>query len=246
MVQWEGMPSGGRKLYLPDIVQKDGSLLLNILPTNCQTKFISITGQDGSGKTTLRNDLAYYFAEQGSTVITAKSPCDKHTVNLLNHAISQNGYEDWYTEQLLFSFMDGLLSNYMLQLKGRCDYFICQRGPIDQYAHGVTRSGKAYAEIYQIQRPERLEKFEAYIHLNCDAKVAWERIKEDEGKDRYEYFEYFERQVPNTKILYEKIVNGNEPELEFLRSSKHYYIDTTELTTDQVMKKALTLLNEQK
>ncbi len=244
MTKWESMQGGGKKIYLPNILQQNGSLELDLLPLGHQTKFISITGQDGSGKTTLRDNLANYFAKQGKIVITAKSPCDKHTVNLLNNAISQNGYEDWYTEQLLFSFMDGLLSNYMVQLKGRCDYFICQRGPIDQYAHGVTRSGKKYSEIYSIQRPERLEKFHVYIHLNCEVKTAWDRIKEDEGKDRYEYFEYFERQVPNTRILYESIINGEEPELNFLRSSENYYIDTTELTTDQVMEKALQLLQQ--
>ncbi len=232
----------GQKYYLPEILTKEGALRLDLLPEGRKTKFISITGQDGSGKTTLRDNLAEYYEQLGCVVITSKSPCDKHTVNLLNHAISQNGYEDWYTEQLLFSFMDGLLSNYMVQLSGRCDYFICQRGPIDQYAHGVTRSGKKYAEIYEIQRPLRLEKFGVYIHLNCDPYVAWERICEDEGKDRYEYPEYFMRQVRNTKRLYEEIVNGNDSHLDFLRSSVHHYIDTTNLTTDEVLENVKKLL----
>lgn len=162
---------------------------------------------------------------------------------MLNHAISQSGYKDWYTEQLLFSFMDGVLSNYMIQLDEKCDYFICQRGPIDQYAHGITRSEKSYTEIYNIQRPERLAKFDAYIHMNCEPKVAWERICKDEGKDRYEYPEYFEKQVPNTKALYDNIVNGNQHKLEFLRKSKHYYIDTTKMETDEVMKTAISFIN---
>ena len=54
-------------------------------------------------------------------MITAKSPCDAYLVKLLNNAISQDGYNDWYTEQMLFSFADGLLSNYMLQINGHCD-----------------------------------------------------------------------------------------------------------------------------
>lgn len=228
-------------INLPDIV-KDGRLDLSRLSEKCDTKFISITGQDGSGKTTLRNNLAKYYAEKGKKVVVAKSPCDKHTVNLLNNAISQYGYDDWYTEQLLFSFMDGVLSNYMIQLNGRCDYFICQRGPIDQYAHGVTRSGKEYSEIYDIQRPERLKKFDVYIHLNCEANVAWQRVCEDKGKDRYEYPEYFERQVPNTKTLYTNIVEGVQPELQFLRDSEHFYLETQDLTTDEVLQKVLNWL----
>ena len=231
------------KIYLPEIVRKDGSLDLSSLPTTENTRFISVMGQDGSGKTSLRDNLADYLDSQGKTVITSKSPCDKYIVGLLNNAISQNGYEDWYTEQLLFSFCDGLLSNYMVQLNQHCDYFICQRGPCDQYDHGVTRSGKTYAEIHEIQRPERLAKFDAYVHMNCDANVAWNRICEDEGKDRYEYPEYFARQTKNTEKLYHDIVDGDDPALQFLRDAKHFYINTTEMTINEVFMKARVLLH---
>ena len=231
------------KVFLPDIVRKNGSLNLSDLPNKVETQFISVMGQDGSGKTSLRDNLAEYFSSKGKTVITSKSPCVKYIVGLLNNAISQNGYDDWYTEQLLFSFCDGLLSNYMLQLNGHCDYFICQRGPCDQYDHGITRSGKSYREIHDIQRPERLARFDIYIHMNCDAKVAWDRICEDECKDRYEYPEYFERQTKNTEKLYYDIVNGNDPSLEFLRSSKHYYINTTNMSIAEAFSEVLDLLN---
>lgn len=233
------------KFFLPEIVCENGSLNMSELPNlGVQTKFISVTGQDGSGKTSLRDGLAKYFSDKGNVVITAKSPCDKYLVKLLNNAISQNGYEDWYTEQMLFSFADGLLSNYMMQLQGHCNYFICQRGPIDQYAHGVTRSGKEYSEIYTIQRPERLAKFDMYIHMNCSADVAWERVCEDEGKDRYEYPEYFARQVKNTKKLYDDIKYGTQKELDFLRKSGNIYIDTTEMTIPEVLNQAIFLVNE--
>ena len=227
------------KVFLPEIVRKNGALDLSSLPSNRKTTFISVTGQDGSGKTNLRDGLAKHFSDEDKVVVTAKSPFDKYLVYLLNNAISQNGYEDWYTEQMLFSFADGLLSNYMMQLDGHCDYFICQRGPIDQYAHGVTRSRKTYEEIYQIQRPERLAKFDAYIHMNCDAEVAWARVCDDEGKDRYEYPEYFSRQVKNTRKLYDDIIFGEQKELEFLRSSVNIYIDTTNMTIPEVLHRAL-------
>ncbi len=231
------------KVFLPEIVRSNGALDLSSLPSNLNTSFISVTGQDGSGKTNLRDGLAKHFSDMGKVVITAKSPCDKYIVQLLNNAISQNGYEDWYTEQMLFSFTDGLLSNYMLQINSHCDYFICQRGPIDQYAHGITRSGKTYSDIYKIQRPERLAKFDMYIHLNCDADVAWERVCEDEGKDRYEYPEYFARQVKNTRKLYDDIINGEQKELDFLRCSRNVYIDTTSLTIPDVLEMALKEVN---
>ena len=75
--------------------------------------------------------------------------------------------------------------------------------------------------------------------MNCDPKVAWERVAEDEGKDRYEYPEYFERQVKNTQKLYQDIVSKKYEELSFLNSSRHMYLDTTELTIKQTFEKAL-------
>ena len=231
-------------VYLPEIVRTNGKLDLNLLPNARTTKFISVMGQDGSGKTSLRDNLAKYYSNKGFTVITSKSPCDKYLVNLLNNAISQNGYEDSYTEQMLFSFCDGLLSNYMIQLNGHCDYFICQRGPADQYDHGITRSGYTYKQIHDIQRPERLAKFDVYFHMNCKAEVAWERIREDEGKDRYEYPEYFARQVQNTKALYDNIVNGVDESIDFMRDAKHFYIDSTEMTIQDVFEFALRKLEE--
>ena len=232
------------KIFMPDIIRKNGSLNLSMLPATPKTRFISVMGQDGSGKTSLRDNLADYYSEKGFIVVTAKSPCDKYLVGLLNNAISQKGYSDWYTEQMLFSFCDGLLSNYMMQINKHCDYFICQRGPADQYDHGITRSGLTYREIHDIQRPERLAKFDDYIHLNCDAKVAWKRIADDEGKDRYEYPEYFERQVVNTRKLYENIVNGEDAAIDFLRKSNNYYLETTNMTVYDVFKWALKVLGE--
>ena len=230
-------------LFLPESVTKEG-LDLEGLPFGRETKFISITGQDGAGKTSLRDGLAQYYAAKDLVVMTSKSPCDAHIVKLVNKDISQKDYKDEYTEELAFCFTDGLLSNYMYQMEGRVDYLISQRGPADQYAHGVTRSGWSYSEIYEVQRPERLAKFHVYIHMNCDPKVAWERVKGDEHKDRYEYLEYFIPQSANTKKLYDAIVSGNEPELEFLRVSKHYYIDTTNLTIEQVFDKVLAYLKQ--
>ena len=225
-------------VFMPDIITK-GALDLGKLPETKHTRYISVCGQDGSGKTSLRDNLAKYLSEKGYCVVTAKSPCDKHIVDLLNNAISQNGYNDWYTEQLLFSFCDGLLSNYMIQIRNHCDFFICQRGPSDQYDHGITRSGKSYNEINSIQRPERLAKFDDYIHLNCDAKVAWQRIADDEGKDRYEYPEYFERQVQNTKLLYLNIIESDDSSIDFLRQSAHHYLDTTNKTIEETFMWAL-------
>lgn len=227
------------KIYLPDIIKSDGSLNLEGLPNNRKTKFISITGQNGSGKTNLRDGLAKYLSYEGNVVITAESPCDKHLVKLLNNAIGQNEYKDWYTEQMVFNLADGLLSNYMIQIKEHCDYFICKRGPIDQYASGLVRSGKTYSEIFNIQCPNNLAKFDMYIHLNCNADVAWKRVCNDEEKSKYESLEYFYKQEEKNKELFEEITSGNQKELEIFRSSYNVYIDTTNMVIPEVFVHAL-------
>lgn len=230
---------------LYDIINAKWAIDLSSLHKTWQTHFISVCWLDGSWKTSLRNNLAKYFSEKWFTVIVGKSPCDRHLVNLLNNAISQNGYKDWYTEELLFRFCDGLLSNYLKQLNNYCDYFICQRWPSDAYTFGIIRSEKRnYQEIHDLQRPERLIKFDDYIHLNCNAKVAWDRIKNDDGKDRYEYPEFLDKQCKQTKKLYEDITKTKDPSLDFLRESNHYYLDTTEKTINQTFEWALSVLNE--
>jgi hypothetical protein len=78
--------------------------------------------------------------------------------------------------------------------------------------------------------------------MNCNPQVAWDRIKNDKGKDRYEFPKYFTRQTVNTKKLYDDIVAGNDPELEFLRASENYYIDTTEMTIEEVLQLAIKFL----
>ena len=229
-------------IFLPNIVRSDGSLDLSSLPDDKNTQYINITGQDGSGKSSLVDGLADHYDQQGYLVITSKSPCDPHLTDLLYNAISQDGYEDWYTEQLLFSFSDGLLSNYMIQLDGHCDYFICHRGPADQYNSGVTRSNLSYKDINKSQKPERLAKFDIYFHLNCDGKVSWERVRDNPNK--YQYPAYLYEEAQNTERLPMEIVNGNDPSLKFLRDAQHYYINTTELGIYDTFRKALKCLGE--
>ena len=73
--------------------------------------------------------------------------------------------------------------------------------------------------------------------------MAWSRICEDENKDRYEYPEYFEKQVENTRKLFKDIVEGKQKELEFLRKSDHYYVDTTYMTIPEVLENVVNMLS---
>lgn len=230
-------------IYSLSDVLENGKIDYSKLHATEKTKYLCVTGQDGSGKTSLRDNLAKYYSDKGELVITSKSPCDPHLVDLLNNAISQKGYEDPYTEQLLFSFCDGLLSNYMHSLNYHCDYFICQRGPLDQYAHGSIRSKLGFEEIHDIQRPNRLMKFSAYIHLNCRADVAWRRVFDDPYKDRYEFPEYFKQQVQNTKKVFEEVQKEN-PFLSFAKDAEHFYLDTTELSIENVFNSVVKYLEK--
>ena len=51
------------KIFLPDLVRANGALDLSSLKYGMPTKYVCITGQDGSGKTNLRDGLAEWLSE---------------------------------------------------------------------------------------------------------------------------------------------------------------------------------------
>lgn len=220
----------GMKIYLVNLIQDDWSLNLKLLPEDCNTKYIAITGNNNWSKITLRKILANYFVDMQKIVVTDKSDLDCYEEGFFIKAIKKAKQENQeYTLQLFLSFLDGLLSNYLVNLRGRCDYFIFDRSPIDQYLYCNTLNGNGFLEIYKIQKPERFEKIDYYIYLDC-------ATNELEVKS--------ENSPSVTKKLYEEVVEGNRPELDFARTAKHYYVDATNLTNEELMQQILDWLEK--
>ena len=52
------------KIFLPELVRENGALDLSSLKYGLHTKYLGVTGQDGSGKTSLRDGLADFLSEK--------------------------------------------------------------------------------------------------------------------------------------------------------------------------------------
>ena len=95
-----------------------------------KAKWIVVTGLDGSGKTTLVDNLVTWFQEKGYKVMRDRFPHDRYLVkDLLNKS------HDRYTDRLLFA-LDNRLFGTELQERidsGEYDVIITQRGFLDSF-----------------------------------------------------------------------------------------------------------------
>ena len=207
-------------------------------------KWIIITGLDGSGKTTLQTDLMNYLENQNKTVKRYHSPYDDYLKSLLD--LSGNGValKDSYTDLLIFA-LDHRLQNYRIkQAREQYDYILSQRGPIDLFVHAAVW-GFNYKQTYSILQMNELDTCEVLIHLNANPDVAYQRIKNDENADKYEYLEYIRKQYKETKKVFLEIQKGNKYLYQYSKSI-NIYIDTTNLTTVETFGRVLEELNKNK
>ncbi len=184
-------------------------------------KWIIITGLDGSGKTTLQDDLINYLKKQNKTVKRYHSPYDDYLKSLLD--LSGNGLplKDSYTDFLIFA-LDHRLQNYRIkEAKEQYDYIISQRGPVDSFVHASVW-GFSYEETYSILRMNELETCEILIHLNANPEIAYERIKNDKNADKYEYLEYIVEQSKETKKVFLEIQKENKYLAQYSKSINIY------------------------
>ena len=195
---------------------------------NSKTKWIVVSGLDGSGKTTLVANLNAWLTERKFNVKTSRLPYDEHLVkDLLNVS------NDPYTDRMLFALDNRIFAEHFKKWKNsnEYDFIITQRGFLDSFVHGAVQ-GYSYSWIAELNRIQDLPKCDVIIHLVAEAKIAYDRIKDDPDADKFEYIEYIRRQERETRRAYQEICAGNE-DLEAFKKSKHIYIDTTGLTTEE-------------
>lgn len=196
-----------------------------------ESKWIVVTGLDGSGKTTFKNRLVGYLKSKGHKTQNFKSPYDKHLLGLLDVSGDGLPWKDNYSDQLIFMLDNRMLSYYVRDWRNTHEYLVSQRGFIDSFVHGVCR-GFSYDETDKMMRTQELEKCDVMIHFNCDPKVAFWRICEDPDADKFETLEYIEKQAQSTKAVYDALIAGTEPAFESFKGCKNIYIDTTHLSVD--------------
>lgn len=208
--------------------------------------WIVITGLDGTGKTTLKRNLAWYFKKNNKLVQEFKFPYDKHLLDLLNNVVGGGQpLKDSYSDQLLFTLDNRILGKQLIpQWKEDFDVLISQRGYLDSFVHGECR-GFSYEETDEIQRTWELARCDVMIHLNADPEVAFERIKDDPDADKFETLEYIKNQAIATEKAYNELLNKNSAMSAF-KGILNIYIDTTELSCEETFKVALEQLKAKK
>lgn len=203
------------------------------------TKWIVVTGLDGSGKTTLVEDLERYFTLAGKSVKRSRLPQDEYLVKkLLNESTSK------YTDRMLFALDNRLFAEKYEDWFTSDDYdvIITQRGFLDSFVHGAVQ-GFGYDFIADLNRIDELPKCDIMIHMVAEAEIAYARIKDDPEADKFEYISYIRRQEQETRRAYREVIN-KEPSLEHFHSAQNIYVDTTQLTTSETYEYVLKKLNE--
>lgn len=192
-------------------------------------KWIVVSGLDGSGKTTLVENLERWMKENNKRVLRSRLPHDEYLVkNLLNVS------HDSYTDRMLFALDNRIFAEHFKewQNSGEYDVILTQRGFLDSFVHGAVQ-GYSYSWIAEFNQIQTLPKCDVIIHMVAEAETAYDRIRNDPDGDKFEYLTYIRRQEAETRKAYYELQKGN-PDLEHFKDARNIYVDTTQMTTDEV------------
>lgn len=205
-----------------------------------KTLWIAVTGLDGSGKTTLVENLQKWFENQGKKVYRDRLPHDQYLVKEL---LDQS--KDSYTDRLLFALDNRIFGTKLRAIleEGNYDIILTQRCFLDSFVHGAVQ-GYSYEWIEELNRVSDLPKCDIMIHTVAEASVAYQRICNDPEADKFEYPEYMDKQERETRKAYANVMKGTEPALVSFKDCKNIYVDTTQMTTDEVFENVIKKLVE--
>lgn len=206
-----------------------------------KAKWIVVSGLDGSGKTTLVTNLENWLKEKGNKVMRSRLPHDKYLVKTLLD-ISR----DSYTDRMLFALDNRIFAERYKswQESGEYDFVLTQRGFLDSFVHGAVQ-GYSYSWIAELNRIADLPECDVIINMVAEAETAYERIKDEPDADKFEYISYIKRQEMETRKAYHEVIKGNV-DLEHFKNAINIYIDTTQMTTDEVFETVKKRLIESK
>lgn len=191
--------------------------------------WLVVTGLDGSGKTTLVENLQDWLIKRdGSTVYRSRLPHDQYLVKTL-----LNESNDSYTDRMLFALDNRIFGTKLQKIREDYDYILTQRGFLDSFVHGAVQ-GYSYEWIEELNHIADLPKCDIMIHLVAEASVAYQRICDDPDADKFEYPEYIAVQERETRKAYANVIKGTDPALSSFKDCVNIYIDTTQMTTDEV------------
>ncbi len=196
-----------------------------------KTKWIVVTGLDGSGKTSLVSNLTSWLSEEKKLKVKRdRFPHDRYLVkDLLDKS------KDRYTDRLLFALDNRLFGTELAEIieSGEYDIVITQRGFLDSFVHGSVQ-GFSYSWIGELNQIADLPKCDIMIHMVCEARTAYSRICNDPDADKFEYPAYIDKQERETRRAYAEVISETNPDLEHFKDCQNLYIDTTQMSIDEV------------
>lgn len=196
-----------------------------------KTKWVVITGLDGSGKTSLVSNLTSWLSEEKKLKVKRdRFPHDRYLVkDLLNKS------KDRYTDRLLFALDNRLFGTELSEIieSGKYDVIVTQRGFLDSFVHGAVQ-GFSYSWIGELNQIADLPKCDIMIHMVCEARTAYSRICNDPDADKFEYPAYIDKQERETRRAYAEVISEANPDLEHFKDCQNLYIDTTQMSIDEV------------
>lgn len=191
---------------------------------NKKTLWIACSGLDGSGKTTLVDNLYDWFTnEKGLFVYRDRLPHDRYIVtDLLNKS------KDSYTDRLLFAVDNRIFGTKLRDIlkSGEYDIVLTQRCFLDSFVHGAVQ-GYSYSWVEDLNRTAELPRTDVIIHMMAEAKTAYSRICDDPDADKFEYPAYMRKQEIETRRAYAECLAGNNTDLEPFNKAEHFCIDST-------------------
>ena len=206
-----------------------------------QIPWVVVTGLDGSGKTTLVDNLEKFFQDKDLKVKRTRSPHDEYlTKTLLNVSGSGSPDADSYTDRTIFMLDNRILGSRIKEWRdsGEYDLILSQRGFFDAFVHGKVKD-YPYHVTAEFNRVWELPKCQVMIHLVANAETAFERIKDDPDADKFETLEYMEVQEEETRKGFEALKRRKDSALSHFFDCVNIYIDTTNLTTDETYEIAI-------
>lgn len=206
-----------------------------------RTTWIVVSGLDGSGKTTLVDNLEKYLLQENLRVKRSRLPHNEYLVKELLD-VSTNSY----TDRMLFALDNRIFAERYRQWESSGDYnfILTQRGFLDSFVHGAVQ-GYSYSWVAEFNQIASLPKCHVIIHLVAEAETAYSRIKDDPDADKFEYIDYIRKQESETRRAYSELCKGNV-DLKHFDNAINIYIDTTQLTTEETFEMALKRLREHK
>lgn len=170
---------------------------------NC---WISVTGIDGSGKTTLCTHLLNCFS---SKAIFMKMPYFDWVREMIKISGDNTPYKDPYTDALIFA-TSNRLENYLIkEAMQNYDFVITQRCWLDNFPYRIAQ-GCTLMESINLLKPNTLEKPDIIVYLRCNYQIAYNRIKEQNG-DKYETKEQMSIHEKEFENMMQSIQNNTFP-----------------------------------